>query len=295
MGAWLVLAVAAQAGPVPTKAALDEWANEHTLGLIPEFPLADATDVAVLLASALATRATWIEPFGVADAASLESPWSSGLSEVLIDRHSSGHLVETADAGLVGVHIAYAQDDLIVVSVIGSEGVDQTKVFGAAHDISVAAANRTLRTRRLSDVPLGDHGFFSVNEVTYPGAREQCTTVLPAWEVTSDLGLLADPELGFAVAVDALAGELPVAARQVALARYGRHGFEAAAITYAIAGSAPSFKPSTARVATLRFCHPYAVVATTLGRGDDDPWAGLPVFAAWVERPSEVSAVTTGS
>lgn len=281
-------------GPVPDKPALDTWANEHTLGLIPQFPLADTAGVAVLLASALATRATWIEPFDVAAADELRSPWSAALTEVLLDR-SSGFLLETADAGLVGVHVARAKDDLIVVSVIGDPGVDRTILLGAAHDTAVAVADRTLRRLSLSDLPLGDHGFLSVVEVTYPGARDQCRSVLPAWEASSDVDLTADPRLGFAEAADVLAGELPFDARQVALARYGRYGFEAAAITYAVAGSAPMFEPNTARVATLRFGHPYAVVSATLGRGEGDPWAGMPVFAAWIETPSDVSAVATGS
>lgn len=282
-------------GSVPSKPALDAWANEHTLGLIPQFPLADTAGIAVLLASALATRATWTEPFDVAGAGELQSPWSRGLTEVLIDHDSSGCLLETADAGLVGVHIGWADDGLIVVSMIGDPDVDRVTMLGVAHDTAVAVADRTLRTLPLSDVALGDHGFFTIAEVTYPGAREQCTTVLPAWEVTSDVDLTADPRLGFAAAADVLAGDLPFDARQVALARYGRYGFEAAAITYAVAGSAPLFEPNTARVATLRFGHPYAVVAATLGRGDGDPWAGMPVFAAWIETRSDVSAVATGS
>ena len=46
-----------------------------------------------------------------------------------------------------------------------------------------------------------------------------------------------------------------------------------------------SFRPpGRRREAELRFDRPYAVVATATGAG---PWAGLPVFSAWVAEPAE--------
>ncbi|MBX9638987.1 MAG: hypothetical protein K2X97_04450, partial [Mycobacteriaceae bacterium] len=43
------------------------------------------------------------------------------------------------------------------------------------------------------------------------------------------------------------------------------------------------------RNAILRFGHPYAVVASVGKRpARRDPWAGVPVFAAWVTEPTDV-------
>jgi hypothetical protein len=48
-----------------------------------------------------------------------------------------------------------------------------------------------------------------------------------------------------------------------------------------------SFRPpGKRREAELRFDHPYAVVATAAGAG---PWAGLPVFSAWVTEPEDAT------
>ena len=69
-------------GPVPTQAQADAWAREHTLGQIETFPL-DLTRMVIVLASALATKVTWVTPFELADAGELRGPWSGQLSRVL--------------------------------------------------------------------------------------------------------------------------------------------------------------------------------------------------------------------
>ncbi len=84
-------------------------------------------------------------------------------------------------------------------------------------------------------------------------------------------------------------------AKQTASARYTAVGFEAAAVSgLAFAASAPQLRPGYRREATLRFGHPFAVVAVA---SDDlevpprdrlsSPWHGLPVFSAWVSEPAE--------
>ena len=52
--------------------------------------------------------------------------------------------------------------------------------------------------------------------------------------------------------------------------------------------------PASSRVATVRFAHPFAVVAAafqTPGNHDPSPapggWPGLPVFSAWVSEPDD--------
>ena len=104
---------------------------------------------------------------------------------------------------------------------------------------------------------------------------------------------MAEPALGLGAAGQALqelAGLTgPARAAQSAVARYDRRGFEAAAVT--VLGVAASGRiaepPGPYRIATLRFGHPYAVVATALGSTPDDPWDGLPIFAAWITDPDD--------
>ncbi|WP_238425444.1 hypothetical protein [Micromonospora parastrephiae] len=70
-----------EVGALPDQAGLDAWAREHTLGLIERFPLRVGPDVVLALASALATRISWAEPFDVAEARALgaDSVWARRL------------------------------------------------------------------------------------------------------------------------------------------------------------------------------------------------------------------------
>ncbi|MCM0678790.1 hypothetical protein NCC78_29555, partial [Micromonospora phytophila] len=118
--------------------------------------------------------------------------------------------------------------------------------------------------------------------------------VLPCWSASSEHDLTA-PALGFPAASAALAtalGEptLGFEARQAALARFGRYGFEAAAVTglFELTSLPPE---GVARTAELRFGHPYAVVAVATDSRPDSatgPWHGVPVFSAWVTQPEEL-------
>lgn len=78
------------------------------------------------------------------------------------------------------------------------------------------------------------------------------------------------------------------------MARFGRYGFEAAAVTgFATHDSEPA--AGVIRTADLRFGHPYAVVAVATdlefdayGRPMRGPWHGVPVFSGWVSQPEDV-------
>jgi hypothetical protein len=123
--------------------------------------------------------------------------------------------------------------------------------------------------------------------------------VLPAWSADST-HQLTDPRLGFATVRHALDPTGPWEARQAAMARYTRIGFEAGAVTgLAVALSAMVQRPGGRRTAELRFGHPFAVVAVAAGNAKPQdrrrpvprsPWHGLPVFSVWVADPEDATA-----
>ena len=120
--------------------------------------------------------------------------------------------------------------------------------------------------------------------------------MVPAWSAHSTHDL-SDPRLGFAPVRHALDPVDPWQARQAAMARYTRTGFEAGAVTaLAIALSATRPSPGVRRTAELRFGHPFAAVAVATGGtghggsgrpAPPEPWHGLPVFSAWVAAPED--------
>ncbi|RKN51135.1 hypothetical protein [Micromonospora endolithica] len=298
-------------GPLPEPAELDAWAREHSLGLIEEFPIRVGPDLVLLLASALATRISWADPFEVDDAAALGagSPWAGRLARVLRTPQRGHHcwIASTPRAGEVIVHAAPARpaDDgagLLVVSVAAHPDVPAVDVLAAAHDIALRAADAPdgHRPGSLYDLPLGVTPLWTLREevvhTNAPGGRdERLAAVLPAWSAR-DTHDLATAELGFPAAAEGLAdllggGRFEVEVKQATAARFGRHGFEAAAVTgFAMRTSLPP--EGVVRVAELRFGHPYAAVAVATDQPSDapaGPWHGVPVFSAWVAEPQELT------
>jgi len=289
-------------GDIPDQAGLDGWAREHTFGLIDRFPVRWSPSLYLVLASALATKVSWEVPFDLAPAASLgaASPWAGQVGQVLRtpahDRRGHTQFVAVTDqAGDVIVQMATATGGLIVISVAALPEVPAAQVLAAAHRIGcLQTAGAGLPQRALADLPLGEGPLWLVREEN--AQADTCTAVLPAWSAASDFGL-DDPVLGFAAARDALApGPDPWEAKQSAMARYSRTGFEAAAVSALMVASSLRL-PSPRRVVELRFAHPYAVVAFTTdpngtGRSDgvgQSPWHGLPVFSAWVSSPEDAT------
>ena len=280
-----------EVGDMPTQAQADAWASEHTSGLIDTFPLKITPLTVLILASALATRVSWEVPFDLAPATELgaSSRWAGRLTRVL--RSPSVHravIAATRDLGDVAVHTATSTDGLAVTSVIASADAEPVAVLAAAHEIALGS----VQTRSLFDLPLGDSPLWTVVEgASDGGSAERHVAVLPAWSAQSDHAL-ERAEFGFAAAADALIALLPPApyqfeAKQSAVARYSRTGFEAAAVTAIGFTSSLRREPrGVRRTAVLRFGHPFAVVAVAEGGG---PWHGVPVFSAWITEPDEAS------
>ena len=288
---------AIQSGPVPGQDEANDWARRHTYGLIEKMPVEVDESVWLLVATALATRVSWDKPFDLAPAAALGplSPWAGGLSQVLHTPESewhSGYIAATAAAGDVAVHTAWASNAaLAVTSVAAAPGVPPGQVLAAAYELAPARVQqRQVPQRSLFDLPLGDGPLWSITErrariMSGTGREEHFTAVLPAWSARSDHNL-GQPGLGFDAAMTTLAPGDPWQAKQAAMAKYTRVGFEAAAVSAAAAQLSMRVpQDGVVRTAELRFGHPYAVVAVATDWSGHGPWHGLPVFSAWVAQP----------
>jgi hypothetical protein len=295
-------------GDIPSEEQADAWAEERTLGLIKRFPITITPDVICLLATALATKVSWEVPFTVVDAQALEpSPWASRLQRVLqAPRGNPVHrqfIADTDRAGTVAVHLTGARGGLVVGSVIAADpDLPSGAVLAAAEEIVTAEARQrgSVAHTSLFDLPLGPGEVWTITEepAQTPGrdGRDQrVDAVLPAWSADTDLDLddqtLGFPTLGRVFEAALERQPLLYEARQAAVARYSAVGFEAAAVTaFAVTSSARLTRPGLRRLASVRFGHPYAVVAAVSAAVPTGPvsrWLGLPVFSAWVSEPSD--------
>ena len=297
-------------GAVPTQEQADTWANEHTLGLISQFPLHLDPLIAAVLVSAIATKGEWLQPFDGAKASDLGGVFAAQADTVLRspDTHKVA-IVRTMSAGLVGVHSAHTTEGLLVISVIGAPYSSPPQMHGAALEVSrlLSGVVTTAQYVNLFDLELGDGLAWHIEEREYLGAgfarQEYYEAFLAAWEMRSEHSLKACP--GVIQSANTLDGWLKeeerpgtFGAEQVAMARFTKVGFEAAAITAVSGLSAPmpQANPITERTATIFFNRPYAVLALTDTRAPNpdapwltdtiapDVWLGVPAFAAWVGR-----------
>ena len=306
-----------ESGSLPSEEQANEWAERTTLGLIDKFaidPLAR-----IVLASAVATRVSWATPFDVVDAEQhlgAASPWGGKVRRLLWDstggplaRGPLAGLVATRSAGLVVAHLAVAHEELTVLSVSADQSVPRGLVLEAAHELTATLRDRQLSSIAVSlfDLPLGDGHSWTIFEretATFVagGRVEQTQGVsLPAWDQEGELDLMVAESFGCLAAANALralAGPRPgdpMRAKQKAIARFSRYGFEAAAVVDVLVGAMEPSEKGIQRTVVLRFDHPYAAVALaghadTLSDAFFDPTArfsGLPLFTAWVTDPVE--------
>jgi hypothetical protein len=291
----------ADTGPIPSSEAASQWARDKSLGLIENFPLnVDDDDPAVVLATMVATKIDWDQPFDVVPSQELGGPFGDAIRTAL--KAPSQHHVTiagTESAGDVGVHWAASADGLRVFSVIADSKVPPPDVAQAAHEVARSFCGRLVRpsTRSLFDLPLGNGHAWTIREETRAlgrGGREIFHAVLPAWTAQTVHALGGtDTTLGFAEVADVITAachpDFPYrsSATQMARASYHARGFEAAAVTGVKFASAMSrAEPRTIRIADVRFNRPYAVVAMTTRSAPSDGWSCVPVFSAWVAEPT---------
>ena len=282
----------ADAGPMPSQAEADGWARERTLGLIEQFPLEIRNargSLALLLATALATKVSWDVPFDVVPADRAQLQAAAGFADVpLLTRTVRPDWQGFIDTGAdpVAAFAVGSRGGLVVVSALGSR--EPSVLLETAQSIATElATGRNPRRLPLTELPLGDAPGWRISEALEASTvAEHYECLLPAWEARSEHPLLKRPELGFDAAGQALLpllrpGTYEVEAKQSAVARYTATGFEAAAVTALGARAAGLALPVERQVRTARieFTQPHAVVAATSGGG---AWSGLPVFAAWV-------------
>ena len=302
-------------GDIPTQEEADEWAAENTKGMIKEFPTTIAPDLSIVFANALATKFAWVEKFNIVSSSELGGVFAGRTERALSSAYVAGHQAFLLDTrlGRVGVHVGIsdipdsdsADDEVQVVSVIADPKRSAQEVQLLAVDIAEALFSEEAMARHgfsrvrvwdLADDDLAG-GFWDVEEGTayltgYPvgGRASSHAAYIPSWKIQSDINLLSPVRPGIRETLETLGGMLresgPASVKQSAYAAFTRYGFEAAAVT-AVAMFGSNFVARTQypnRALSVRFGHPYAVVAVSSSLG---AWNSVPLFHAWVTETQE--------
>lgn len=267
------------------QAALDNWASRHTDGLIEKFPLPIDAGTVLVLATALAARTTWLQPFHRTTMEVADGPWRGYTGPAL--RRFSSH---PRDACVLGAAhpvtrvIIYGTGDLDVHLLLG-DGSPGTVLTTGLAALDGAAPIR-------ADLPAGTVApGLRVTAATDHGQGDTLETLVPPFEIRSLHNLIEQSALfGLRTVTDSARGHFPAMsehplyvdqAAQDVFARFTETGFDAAAVT-ALAmrlGSARFPKPGHTVLQTkVTFDRPFGFVATHRP-------TRLAVVAGWVAQP----------
>ncbi|MER6443699.1 serpin family protein [Streptomyces venezuelae] len=280
--------------PATDAKRLDAWAAERTGGLIEHMPVSCADDTRLVLASALALRVQWAEPFREAPVDVAEGPWAKRtlLQLSRTSRSLDGMRVARGDA-----------EPVTVLEVAGTEDVDVHLVLGepqtpsrAVLETGIAAVTGALPSLPGSELPDGTPGpglTIRTERSSSPAHELSVRTVAFSLLASHDL-LDHAPLFGLETATDANSGHFPgisseplaiASARQSAMARFHATGFEAAAVT-ALAGRVGAGRPRVwhqVRRADIRFDRPFGFLAV-------HRTSRLVLAAGWVTDPETAVA-----
>lgn len=257
--------------PLPDQAGLDTWAEEHTRGLIKQFPLEIDARTLLVLASALVVTPRWSEQL------------DEGEDGLLLLEDGFQAVVATEAAGPVAVACPPSEDGISVYSVIAEGGVAPDDVWRAADEVVRRIDAGEVRDRTFDATGEGDGHAWTVREVTVLGGApsDRWRSHLPEWSAEDRHDLSAAPgvaEIAGGV-MAAVAQESDAVCIQKAVASYDREGFKAAAVTgMMVRAAAAAPRETKVRQIDLRFDRPHAVVAVARGGA----WEGIPLFSSWV-------------
>lgn len=268
-------------GTLTDQQALNRWAARETDGLITEFPLEITPATALVLASALAARVKWCEPF---DTHPRNGNWESSepdqqwLSRTTYDLSVAAVLDE-----LVTRVVVEGDGDVDVHLLIGDEPPGEVLAAGL-RELAGAA-----RVAHAGDRPTGGPGL-TVRRVPSWLDQDILYLKLPSFAITAHHDLLEHTEVfGLRSVTDAVTSHLPKLSpvplfvsdgAQDVVARFFAEGFEAAAVTafgVAMTGAPPD-EDRQVTLVSVTVDRPFGFLAVHRP-------SRLAVVAGWVDSP----------
>lgn len=275
------------------KAKLDAWAAEHTDGLIREMPIEVTPDLAVVLASALCLRTTWVRPFTEQIRQLYDGPWS-GASWHWLSRNDHDldtiRLYDAPGAGPLTIITVTGDADVDVLLAVGNPSAGRSDVLaGLVAAVGDPSGGRP-GTALVTAAP-GEQVAPAVRVGSTTSPRPEVRLSLPAFAVEAEHDLLAQAGLFGLATVSSDPGPrghfsaispepLRIGqAKQAVLARFFATGFEAAAVT-AMGMMRTSMPTRQERRLDVDLDRPFAFAAVHRD-------TRLPVVVGWVDSPTE--------
>ena len=188
---------------IPDQKVVDKWAEDNTLGLIKKMPIEITDDLAVLIASAVAVKISWNQPYKLAEAtAEQKEVWA--VDNLLKDVKATVKLLRI-DGEIWAVH-AKTGGAITTFAVLPPAGVNRKDAQVLAEKIAVSLTNHTSEFEKVRLVNLVDEkvDFLTVTKTRSTISSDQFIVTLPAWKAESEFDLIEEVDLGFVDAAGVL-------------------------------------------------------------------------------------------
>lgn len=267
-------------GAIPSQKQVDEWASTNTNDLIKEFPAQMNDATMLVIANIIYSKLAWKTKFKAVPAQEAMTSW--GVEKVL-------NAVATRDI----LFFKNAEKDIFAIYEVKASGEYKESVRlvtclskeAKPTDLMEALTSvGTMETLLPNDESLlaisGD--MFRVKEVKQGTSPIVVEANVPAWDASSEHALLETAGLGYQQLAEAFRegsdGSFAVEAKQVAIAKFDKDGFEAAALTTMIMSRSamPMFMQQT--VYELNFNKPFVFVSSS---------DNLPMFSGYICKAKE--------
>lgn len=266
-------------GEIPSQKQIDEWASTNTNDLIKEFP-AEMTDATlVVIANIIYSKLAWKTKFRPVPAEGGMTLW--GVNTILNATATRDVTFWKNESDVFAFYkVKAAGDDKEFVSLITCLSREATPL-----ELMESLNNKNSMTHVFPDEKMLldlANGMYRVKEVKRGTSSTVIEVNVPAWDASSQHKLLDNSALGYQELTEAFSANSTTSftadAKQIAVAKFDKDGFEAAALTALVMARCAMPQFGTQTVYELNFTKPFVFVSYT---------DNLPVFSGYICKAKE--------
>lgn len=266
-------------GNIPSQEQIDKWASTNTNDLIKEFPSEMNDDTMVVIANIIYSKLAWKTKFVAVPATEPMKGWGV---ETVLSAHVTNDIrfFKDENSDVFATYNVKATGDKESVSLVTclSQELEPTKLMDALSRIDSMVEiqpNDELLLSSSSDM-------YKIKEVRRGSAPTIIEVTVPAWDSESSHRLLENKSMGYQELFKAFGkgakGGFAADAKQVAVAKFDKDGFEAAALTAMIMARCAMPTMVTQTIYELNFTKPFVFVSYI---------EKLPVFSGYICKAKE--------
>lgn len=266
-------------GNIPSQEQINKWAATNTNDLIKEFPAQMNDDTLVVIANIIYSKLNWKTKFVAVPATDAMKSWEV---ETVLSANATNDVLFAKDENndVFAVYSVKATGDKETVSLVTclSREADPKQLMGVLanlESLDKVSPNDELLLTFSSEM-------YKVKEVRRGSTPTVIEATVPAWDAESSHGLLEKKSMGyhelFRAFSEGSVGGFAADAKQVAVAKFDKEGFEAAALTAMVMARSAMPSMVTQTIYELNFTKPFVFVSYI---------QDLPIFSGYICKAKE--------